>query len=103
MTADFAVIDQAARKNMFARAAKAEVKADPELAMQVAQLYKKRCLDLLGFAKSAGIGILGQMQVEFGAEGRQTRLVADRRRCGCQQLRKDQPRNRAGCPVTYPP
>jgi len=64
VTADFAVIDQAARKNMFARAGKAEVKADPHLATQVAQLYKKRSLDLLGFAKSAGIGILGQMQVE---------------------------------------
>src|ERR1700677_338473 len=45
-------IETAARKNLFARAAKSQVKADPDLADKVAELLKKRCLDWVGLARS---------------------------------------------------
>src|ERR1700722_18822072 len=48
VTADREAITTAARKNLFARAAKAQVKADPALADRVVELMKKRCLDFLG-------------------------------------------------------
>jgi predicted RNA-binding protein YlxR (DUF448 family) len=64
VSADREAVENAARKNLFSRAAKTQVKADPDLADRVAELLEKRCLDLLGLAKGAGIAILGQPQVE---------------------------------------
>jgi predicted RNA-binding protein YlxR (DUF448 family) len=57
-------IDTAARKNLFAKAAKSSVKADPELAGLVEQLLHKRCLAFMGLARGAGLAVLGQPQVE---------------------------------------
>jgi predicted RNA-binding protein YlxR (DUF448 family) len=64
--ADYATIDNAARKNLFSKAAKESVKAPAELATQVATLLRKRCLDFIGLACGAGLAILGQTQVEAG-------------------------------------
>lgn len=64
VTAKRDCIVTAARKNLFAKAAKASVKSDPELADQVARLMRKRSLEFLGLARRAGIAILGQPQVE---------------------------------------
>ncbi|MDX2027566.1 MAG: RNA-binding protein [Alphaproteobacteria bacterium] len=54
----------AVQKNLFAKAAKDSVQAAPDLADQVAQLLRKRCLEFLGLARRAGIAVLGQAQVE---------------------------------------
>lgn len=54
----------AAKKNLFAKAAKTSVKVVPNLAADVAKLMRKRCLDMLGMAKRSGIAVLGQGQVE---------------------------------------
>lgn len=64
VTAEREAIEAAAQKNLFAKAAKAQVKVEPALADVVAQLLRKRCLDWLGLARSAGIAVLGQPQVE---------------------------------------
>jgi predicted RNA-binding protein YlxR (DUF448 family) len=49
-----AVVEQAARKNAFARAAKAPLKAPPDLADQVENLFRSRLLQALGLARRAG-------------------------------------------------
>jgi uncharacterized protein len=64
VTAERDAIETAARKNLFAKAAGVSAKADKGLAETVAYLLKKQCLDLLGLARSAGIAVLGQPQVE---------------------------------------
>ena len=64
VTADRASIETAAKKNLFAKAAKTSVVVTHDLADQVASLLRRRILDLLGLAKSAGIATLGEPQVE---------------------------------------
>ena len=64
VTATREAIETAARKNLFSKAAKAKVTVDPDLADTVTRLLRKRCLDWLGLARSAGIAILSQPQVE---------------------------------------
>jgi predicted RNA-binding protein YlxR (DUF448 family) len=75
VTATHDAIDDAARKNLFARMAKSPVKVDPELADNVAQLLHRRCLDLIGFARSAGIAVLGHAQVETAMKSRLLSLL----------------------------
>ncbi len=55
---------KACDKNLFARAAKAKVSVSVDLVAQVETLLAKRCLDLLGLARSAGAVVTGQPQVE---------------------------------------
>jgi len=52
--ADRAAIETAARKNLFARAAKAQLRAPADLADQVESLLKRRLLAGLGLARKAG-------------------------------------------------
>lgn len=52
-------VETAARKGLFARAVKAPVKADPELADLVERLLLRRCLDQLGLARREGVLISG--------------------------------------------
>lgn len=58
------VLIKACDKNLFARAAKAKVIVPAGLLAQVEDLLAKRCLDLLGLARSAGAVVTGQPQVE---------------------------------------
>ncbi|WGF86537.1 RNA-binding protein [Marinivivus vitaminiproducens] len=53
------VLNKAAEKNLFAKAARAPVKVDPALATIVERLLVRRCLDLLGLAKRAGEAVFG--------------------------------------------
>jgi predicted RNA-binding protein YlxR (DUF448 family) len=66
-------IATAAKKNLFAKAAKTSVKVAPDLVDQVAQLLHKRCLDFIGLSKRSGTAVLGQTQVE--AELKSGKLV----------------------------
>jgi hypothetical protein len=54
VAADRAAVQAAAKKNLFARAAKAQVKASAELADQVEMLLRRRLLSGLGLARKAG-------------------------------------------------
>jgi predicted RNA-binding protein YlxR (DUF448 family) len=54
VAADRASVETAARKGLFARAAKAKVHASPDLADQVEGLLKRRLLSGLGLARRAG-------------------------------------------------
>ena len=54
VAADRASVEAAVKKNLFARAAKAQVKAPAELADQVENLLRRRLLSGLGLARKAG-------------------------------------------------
>ena len=52
-------VDMAAKKGLFARAAKAPLKAAPDLADMVERLLTRRCLEQLGLARREGVLISG--------------------------------------------
>jgi len=54
VAADRASVETAAKKNLFARAAKAKLTAPPDLADQVERLLHQRLLAALGMARKAG-------------------------------------------------
>jgi len=58
IAADRAALEIALKKNIFSRAARRQVKADPNLIPLVHDLLRRRCLDLLGLARREG-GIVG--------------------------------------------
>ncbi len=75
VSADVDALKLAVRKNLFSRAAKTAVKADPALPQQVEQLLAKRCLELLGLARGAGLAVVGHMQVEEAVKARALAFV----------------------------
>jgi len=94
VTAEREPIQTAARKNLFAKAAKTSVTADPDLADQTAQLMRKRCLEFLGLARRAGIAVLGQPQVEAALKAGKISLLllandaSQMSAIGCQKSEK---------------
>ena len=59
VAADRASVEAAASKNLFARAARAPLKAAPDLADMVERLLLRRCLEQLGLARREGVLISG--------------------------------------------
>ena len=53
------VVDTAARKNLFSKAARAKVQVPPDLGDRVEGLLRRRCLDLIGMARRAGHLVAG--------------------------------------------
>ncbi|WP_048645320.1 RNA-binding protein [Nitratireductor soli] len=64
VTADRAHVDQAARKNLFARALKTAVKPPADLGGMVDDLLARAALGALGLARKAGAVALGAAKVE---------------------------------------
>lgn len=58
-------VDDACRQNLFAKAAKAPVSADNDLAGRVEQLLHQRCLDLIGLARRSGCAVAGFEKVKM--------------------------------------
>ncbi len=57
------MIEKACRRNLFARAARAPVGVPEDLAEQVARAIRRRCLDLIGLARRAGLVTAGHQKV----------------------------------------
>ena len=57
-------IDEAVKKGLFARAAKAPAKADPELADQVEGILARRVVDMLSMGRKAGRAVAGLEKVK---------------------------------------
>jgi predicted RNA-binding protein YlxR (DUF448 family) len=74
VTASRAAIELAAKKNLFAKAAKEPAQPAPDLADLVEKLLRKRCCDWLGLAKGAGIAVLGESQTEAALRGHKLAL-----------------------------
>ncbi|MDE2029324.1 MAG: DUF448 domain-containing protein [Alphaproteobacteria bacterium] len=64
VTASSDAVTLAAKKNLFAKAAKTQAKPAEDLAAQVSVLLRARCLSLMGLAKGAGVAVLGESQTE---------------------------------------
>ncbi len=64
VAADAAALEKAVKKNLFARAARSQVKVDPDLAEQVADLLAERVVSLLSLARKAGQAIAGAEKVK---------------------------------------
>jgi uncharacterized protein len=64
VTAERSCVDQAARKNLFRRALKAEVTAAADLGATVDRLLAQSALGALGLARKAGRLVLGQAKSE---------------------------------------
>jgi len=54
-----AAVDEAVKRNLFARAAKAQLKPAPDLSDRIEGLLARRCLDQLGLARREGVLISG--------------------------------------------
>ncbi len=73
------MIERACRRNLFARAARAPVRAPADLADQVARMLRRRCLDLIGLARRAGLVTAGYQKARSQlAAGRAGVLVQAR-------------------------
>ncbi|MEO1551705.1 MAG: DUF448 domain-containing protein, partial [Pseudomonadota bacterium] len=64
VTADKAALDKAAKKGLFARAAKAQVEVPEDLAAQIDGLLVRRITDLLALARKAGQAVAGKEKVK---------------------------------------
>jgi len=66
IAAERPALEVALKKNIFSRAAKRQVKADPDLPRLVHDLLRRRCLDLLGLARREG-GIVNGFEKALAA------------------------------------
>lgn len=64
LSANRDVVNTACAKGLFARAARAAVAAEPDLADRVEVLLARRCLDLIGLARRAGQAVAGFEKVQ---------------------------------------
>ncbi len=66
VSADNASLQQAVSKNMFSRSAKTKAIIPDQLLENIPIIFKRRCLELLGLARSAGATVTGMPQIEHG-------------------------------------
>jgi predicted RNA-binding protein YlxR (DUF448 family) len=77
VASDRASVETAARKSLFARAAKARLTAPADLPQQVEALLMRRCLAALGLARKAGDLILGFEKVLAAVAGGQAAFLVE--------------------------
>jgi predicted RNA-binding protein YlxR (DUF448 family) len=77
VAADRASVDHAAKKNLFSRAAKTNLKAPAELSDQLEALLKQRLLASLGLAKKAGDLISGFEKVAEAVKAGRTAFLVE--------------------------
>lgn len=75
VSADRELIEQAASKNLFSRSAKTKAIVPDHFTDQVPNLLKKRCLEMLGLARSAGATVTGMPQIEHGLRSNKIAVV----------------------------
>jgi uncharacterized protein len=73
--ANRSVLEAAVKKNVFSKAAMTATKPGGDLPDMVETLLRKRCLDLLGFARRSGVSVVGQTQVESELKSGQLALL----------------------------
>ena len=62
------MIGKACRKGLFAKAARTQLRASDDLAAEAEALLRKRCLELLGLARRAGMAVAGFEKVRAWLE-----------------------------------
>jgi uncharacterized protein len=71
------MIETAAEKRLFSKAARQSVQVPDNLAETVAELLKRRCLDTLGLARRAGLTAVGADQVRAQAMAGKTAVLIE--------------------------
>lgn len=69
LTAHRDIVATAVAKGQFARAARRPVKVDPDLVGQLESLLARRCVELLGFSRRAGLVSAGHQKVSEALRG----------------------------------
>jgi len=75
VSCDAALLEQAIRKNLFAKAAKTNAKPAPDLATMVREQLRQRVIQLLGLVKRSGKAVVGFSQVEPAVTRKQIALL----------------------------
>lgn len=75
VTAERAILAQAAAKNAFARAAKQPAKVAPDLVDRVAELARREVAELIGLARKSGQLRAGFEKVQAALQGGRVRLL----------------------------
>jgi predicted RNA-binding protein YlxR (DUF448 family) len=102
LTADRATIGKAAKRNVFARALKAEAKVPDGLAAQVDKLLAEAALAALALTNKAGEAVFGHAKVEEAlAKGRVIALIHAKEAAedGCRKLDGKAKGLNAGSPI----
>ncbi|NIA72166.1 RNA-binding protein [Pelagibius litoralis] len=84
------MMEKACKKNLFAKAAKAQVRLPSDLVEQVEQLALRRCLDQLGLARRAGAVVVGFEKVKAALKADRVGLLlqaSDAAQDGREKLR----------------
>ncbi|WP_019644932.1 RNA-binding protein [Novispirillum itersonii] len=71
------MLETATRKRAFSKAARCQTVVDPDLAGLVEGLLRQRCLNLLGFARRAGVVLAGFDKVAAAARAGQVRMLVE--------------------------
>lgn len=71
------MLETAVRKRAFSKAARCQTVVDPGLDGVVEGLLRQRCLNLLGFARRAGIAVAGFDKVAAAARAGQVRILVE--------------------------
>jgi len=75
VSADRSILDQAIKKNLFSKSAKSKAVIPDNFIDKVEVLLKRRCLELLGLARSAGATVTGLPQIENGLKSGKIDIV----------------------------
>ncbi len=77
VTADRAAVETAMSKRLFAKSAKAAVRAPTDLVDRVTELLRQRCLDTLGLARRAGLTVYGAERVRQALADGEVRVLIE--------------------------
>lgn len=88
VTAERVHVDEAARKNLFARAFKAKVTPPDDLGAMVDRLMAQSALGVLGLARKAGQVVLGAAKVESAVRSGRALLVLHAQEASADGIRK---------------
>jgi len=91
---------EAVRKNLFSKAAKRKVSVAEDLPQQVEKLLMRRCLDLLGLARGAGLVVSGEPQVLEALKKQRLSYVVLAADAGGDILKKMAQAPRVACVLT---
>lgn len=80
--AERAVLEQAVRKNAFAKAMRAPVKPDRDLPDRVAAMLDRQIIDLLGLARRSGVLVSGFEKVDAGLKSGRAALLIEAKDAG---------------------
>lgn len=75
VTAERRYVDEAARKNLFRKAFKADITASPDLGQMVDRVLSQNALGSIGLARKAGNVALGASKVDAAVRGREAVAV----------------------------